>query len=108
MLTQRITHNKQLIQARNLRLKLVMRLSSTLSKHFCHNGKTNILNSEYENRIVQEAVQPNGARLKQSDAILNELCKACESLPAEIVGSILFYNLSAPIVWASKAVIFPQ
>ena len=60
--------------------------------------------SEYEHKIVNDAIQPGGARLKQSDAVLNDICKAAESLGTNIVGSLLIFKLRSDTLWISKAV----
>jgi len=60
--------------------------------------------SEYESKIVMELIQPGGARLKPTDAVLNEFCRACETLQTQVIGSLLFYNLEASIAWQSKIV----
>jgi hypothetical protein len=51
-------------------------------------------------------IQPGGAKLKQSDSVLNDFGKACESLPLNVMGSILINKLYDDIPWVSKAVIY--
>jgi hypothetical protein len=58
---------------------------------------------EYENKVVNDTIQPGGARIKQSDTVINDFCKVAENLQCTDLGSLLFSKLSSDLVWISKA-----
>jgi len=60
--------------------------------------------SEFENRTINDLIQPGGARMKQPDSALNGFCKAAESFPAPVIGSLLLSKLNEEIPFVSKAV----
>lgn len=48
---------------------------------------------EYEIKLVEDLIQPQGAKLKPSENLLIEFGKACESLQIQTIGSILLTSL---------------
>lgn len=58
---------------------------------------------EHENRTINDLIQPGGARLKPSDAALNDFCKACESFQVKVTGTLLLSKLYEEIPYISKA-----
>lgn len=58
---------------------------------------------EYEIKLIFDLTQAGGARVKQSDTVLKDFSKACESLAIITVGSILLNRFNEDIPWISKA-----
>lgn len=54
--------------------------------------------------MINEQIQPGGARLKQPENSINQFCRACESFQAAVVGSLLISKLYEDIPFVSKAV----
>eukprot|EP01015_Nassula_variabilis_P025642 TRINITY_DN5024_c0_g1_i5.p1 TRINITY_DN5024_c0_g1~~TRINITY_DN5024_c0_g1_i5.p1 ORF type:complete len:288 (-),score=29.59 TRINITY_DN5024_c0_g1_i5:61-924(-) len=60
-------------------------------------------NCEYETKLVYDIVQPGGARIKQPDQLLDQFCKACETLLSSVIGSLLLHKLYSEVPWIVKA-----
>jgi len=60
--------------------------------------------SEFENRTINDLIQPGGTRIKQPDNLLNQFCSASESFQAAVISSLLLSKLGEDIPFVSKAV----
>ena len=56
-------------------------------------------------KIVSDIIQPGGARIKPSNAILQEFTKNCSNLQVNLMTSVLLYVIETEIPPPSKAVI---
>lgn len=53
-----------------------------------------IFNSEYENKLVDDILQPTGITIKPSDSQINEFLKRLKSLDKKLIGKILYEKIS--------------
>lgn len=60
--------------------------------------------SEYEQKLIADVVQPQGARIKPPEELMNSLAKACENLQVQIIGSILIASAKEANFWISRVV----
>jgi len=58
---------------------------------------------EHENNIINDLIQPGGARLKQPDNLLNNFCRASENFESSAIGSLLLAKLVEDTPFVSKA-----
>ncbi|CAK81794.1 unnamed protein product (macronuclear) [Paramecium tetraurelia] len=54
---------------------------------------------EFEFHIVEEAIKLGGIKLKQSDSVLKEFARACQTLQEQLIGSILLNKLYSEENW---------
>lgn len=52
-------------------------------------------------KLVEDIIQPQGAKIKPVDDVLIEFSKACESLPVQLMGSLILASLHYEISWKS-------
>ena len=55
-------------------------------------------------KVVSDIIQPGGARIKPSNAVLQEFSKNCAHLQENIMASVLLYVIETEIPSPSKAV----
>lgn len=49
-------------------------------------------------------MQPQGARIKPQEELMNSLARACENLQVQIIGSILIASAKEASFWISRVV----
>ena len=54
--------------------------------------------------MINELIQPGGARIRQPDKLLNDFCQASENFQAAVIGSLLLCKFNEEIADVSKAV----
>jgi len=59
---------------------------------------------EYEMKIVDDIIQPQGAKLKPQEEMLIHFSKACESLQVQSIGSVLLASLTYETNWKTVIV----
>ena len=52
-------------------------------------------------KIVEDIIQPQGAKIKPMEETLLEFGKVCESMQVQFIGSVLLASLSYDINWKS-------
>ena len=57
-------------------------------------------------KIVDDIIQPQGAKLKPQEEMLIHFAKACESLQVQMIGSVLLASLTYEANWKTVIVIF--
>ena len=57
-------------------------------------------------KIVDDIIQPQGAKLKPQEEMLINFAKACESLQVQMIGSVLLASLTYEANWKTVIVIF--
>jgi len=65
-----------------------------------------IYSSNYENKLVEDLIQPGGMRVKPTESALQGFCTACENFPPKIIGSLLLNKFNEEVHWISKAVVY--
>ena len=56
-------------------------------------------------KMVEDIIQPQGAKIKPLEDVLIEFSKACESLPVQLMGSLILASLHYEISWKSFIVL---